>query len=111
LIWVQKFYYISDFFHTTKLVTDLIKSNRVLGISTQLGEAAVERFVSEGVVCPPKLRQGVFTTAAVDNIDHNPSSTTSKSFFHGTGISIFQHPADENDGVERDVMIYLYSGL
>jgi hypothetical protein len=46
----------------------------------------------------------VFTTAAVDNIDHNPSSTTSKSSFHGTGISIFQHPADENDGVERDVI-------
>jgi hypothetical protein len=43
----------------------------VLEISTQLGEAAVERFVSEGVVCPPMLRQGVLTTAAVDNIDHN----------------------------------------
>ena len=83
-----------------------ISYNRVLGISTQLREAAVERFVSEGVLCPPKLRQGVFTTAAVDNIDHNPSSTTSKSSFHGTGISIFQHPADENDGVERDVMIF-----
>jgi hypothetical protein len=83
-----------------------ISYNRVLGISTQLGEAAVERFVSEGVVCPPKLRQGVFTTAAVDNIDHNPSSTTSKSSFQGTGISIFQHPAEENDGVERDAMIF-----
>jgi hypothetical protein len=49
-------------------------------------EAAVVRFVSEGVACLPKLRQGVFTTAAVDNVDHNPSSTTSKSSFHGTGI-------------------------
>jgi hypothetical protein len=48
----------------------------------------------------------VFTTAAVDNVDHNPSSTTSKSSFHGTGISIFQHPTDENDGVERDAMIF-----
>jgi hypothetical protein len=46
-------------------------------------EAAVVRFVSEGVACLPKLRQGVFTTAAVDNVDHNPSSTTSKSSFHG----------------------------
>ena len=48
-----------------------ISYNRVFEISTQLGEAAVERFVSEGVVCPPKFRQGVLTTAAVDNIDHN----------------------------------------
>jgi hypothetical protein len=32
--------------------------------------------------------------------------TTSKYSFHGTGISIFQHPADENDGVERQVMIF-----
>jgi hypothetical protein len=48
----------------------------------------------------------VFTTAAVDNVDHNPSSTTSKSSFHGTGISIFQHPTDDNDGVERDAMIF-----
>ena len=39
-------------------------------------------------------------------IDHNPSSTISTSSFHGTGISIFQHPAGENDGAERDVMIF-----
>ena len=32
--------------------------------------------------------------------------TTSKYSFHGTGISIFQHPAGENDGVERDAMIF-----
>jgi hypothetical protein len=70
-----------------------------------LGRAVV-RFVSEGVAYPPKLRQGVFTTAAVDNVDHNPSSTTSKSSFHGTGISIFQHHTDDNDGVERDAMIF-----
>ena len=83
-----------------------ISYNRVLEISTQLGEGAVERFVSKGVVYPPKLRHVVLTTAAVDNTDHNPSSITSKSSYHGTGISIFQHPSDENDGVERDVMIF-----
>ena len=36
------------------------------------------------------MKGGVFTTSAVDNIDHNPSATTSKSSFHGTTISIFQ---------------------
>ena len=43
------------------------------------------------MVCPPKMRGDVFTPAAVDNIDHNPSSTTSKEeSFRGTGISLFQ---------------------
>ena len=38
---------------------------------------------------------GLFTSAAIDNIDHNPSSNTAKSSFHGTSISIFQHPDSE----------------
>jgi len=33
---------------------------------------------------------------ALDNLDHNPSSTTSKEFFHGTGISLFQFPTTCN---------------
>ena len=46
-------------------------------------------------MCPSKLREGLFTTAAVDNIDHNPSSTTSSDSFHGTAISLVQHPTWE----------------
>ena len=38
---------------------------------------------------------GLFTSAAIDNIDHNPSSNTTKSSFHGTSISIFQHSDSE----------------
>ena len=30
--------------------------------------------------------------AAIDNIDHNPSSSTAQASFHGTSISIFQYP-------------------
>lgn len=48
--------------------------------------------MEDGVVCPAVLQKGLFTTSAVDNIDHNPSATTTTSSFHGTGISIFQHP-------------------
>ncbi|KAI8487001.1 hypothetical protein Bbelb_352610 [Branchiostoma belcheri] len=40
----------------------------------------------------------LFTTAAVDNIDHNPSSTTAKDSFHGTAISLLQHPNSAEDG-------------
>ena len=51
------------------------------------------------------MRHNLFTTAAVDNIDHNPSSTTAKDSFHGTGISLFQHPTKDNDGTDRDTTI------
>ena len=39
-----------------------------------------------------------FTIAAVDNIEHNTSSTTS---FHGTSISLIQHPTVEGEGVKN----------
>ena len=54
----------------------------VLRISAQMGNSACEQYQREHVVCPPKLRHNVFTTSAVHNIDHNPSSTTSKKSFH-----------------------------
>lgn len=53
-------------------------------------------------MCPPNLCLGLFTTAAVDNIDHNPSSTTAKDSFHGTGISLFQHSSADNPGTVRE---------
>uniref|UniRef100_UPI00358FEB60 uncharacterized protein isoform X2 n=1 Tax=Myxine glutinosa TaxID=7769 RepID=UPI00358FEB60 len=61
-----------------------ITYDRVLRLSAQLGESVIQQYHKDQVVCPPKMRGGVFTTAAVDNIDHNPSSTTSKESFHGT---------------------------
>lgn len=53
-------------------------------------------------MCPLNLCLGLFTTAAVDNIDHNPSSTTAKDSFHGTGISLFQHSSADNPGTARE---------
>ena len=81
-----------------------ISYDRVLGISSQLGTALVQRFTEEGVVCPSVLRKGLFTTAALDNIDHNPSATTAKSSFHGTGISLFQHPTNSERGEQRELL-------
>lgn len=34
----------------------------------------------------------------MDNIDHNPTATTAQCSFHGTSISVFQHPSYENKG-------------
>ncbi len=78
-----------------------VSCDRVLEISTAMGNRVCEQYHSDAVVCPPNLLQGSFTTAAVDNIDHNTSSTTATSSFHGTGISIFQHPSEHNSGVDR----------
>ena len=59
----------------------------------------------EGVVCPIKLRKYTFTTGNVDNIDHNPSSITANDSFHGTAISLTQHPSKDLDGVDISSVI------
>ena len=56
-------------------------------------------------MCPPKLRCGVHTSAAVDNLDYNPTSSTAKDSFHGTGISLIQHLSSESEGYDRGVQI------
>ena len=43
-----------------------------------------------GLERPSQVRHGIFTVGALDNLDHNPSSTTANDAFHGTGISLFQ---------------------
>lgn len=78
-----------------------ISYDRLMDISTDMGNRVCEQYCRENMVCPPNLRKGLFTTAAVDNIDHNPSSTTASEAFHGTGISLFQHPDTQDGGVDR----------
>ncbi|KAK3761797.1 hypothetical protein RRG08_010121 [Elysia crispata] len=65
----------------------------IMDIKTSLGNNIINHYSNEGVVCPPQLRTGEFVVGAADNIDHNPSSTTSTGSFHGTGISLFQNCA------------------
>lgn len=78
-----------------------ISYDRLLSLSTEITNSVIERYEREGVVCPSKLKGELFTTAAVDNIDHNHSSTTSQGSFHGTAISLVQHPSDEEPGTLR----------
>lgn len=82
-----------------------ISYDRVLELSTDLGNEVIRFYESEKAVCPPKLRGKLFTTAAVDNIDHNPSSTSSHDSFHGTGISLFQHADNNFSGILRDIPV------
>lgn len=80
-----------------------IHYDRVLAISTELGNNICHYYKMMNAVCPPELKGGLFTTAAVDNIDHNPSSTTAHDSFHGTGISLFQPTDNDSCGTSRAV--------
>lgn len=82
-----------------------ISYDRVLQISADLGNAVNQFYRMENVVCPPRFCQTVFSTGAVDNIDVDPSSTTASSSFHGTGISLFQHPSVPAEGIDCERII------
>ena len=82
-----------------------ISYDRVLCLSAEMGNSVCQRFHMQKVVCPPTLRGEVFTTAAVDNLDQNPSATTAKDSLHGTAVSLLQHPSCAGEGVDRGVAI------
>ena len=81
-----------------------ISYDRVLEIFMELEDAVVSKYIWNGVVCPLELHRGLFTTSAMDNIDHNPSASSSTTPFHGTSISMFQHPTHENESEEREIL-------
>ena len=84
-----------------------VSYNRVLDISTELGNKICHHYKVANAVCPPELKVGLFTNAAVDNIDHNPNSTSAHDAFHGTALSLFQHPNKDNGGVPQHVATHI----
>jgi hypothetical protein len=82
-----------------------VSYDRLLNLTSDIANSMCERFTVENLVCPPKLRQNLFTTAAADHLDYNPSSTTSKDSFHGTAISLIQHPSNQFTGLDRGVTV------
>jgi len=69
-----------------------ISYDHVFQISKNFANNVYELYEDE----PPNLRKHVFTTAAIDNCDHNPSSTctTASDSFHGIAVSIINHLSD-----------------
>ena len=49
------------------------------------------------------LQDYIFTVSAIDNLDHNPSSSTAKDSFHSTGISIFQFQTNQDDSFKFEL--------
>ena len=82
-----------------------ISYDRVMQISADLGNSICPQFGKEGVVCPSKLKRSLFTTANVDNIDHNASARTAKDSLHGTAVSLTQHPSTDGEGIARDRVV------
>ena len=103
--------YIAFLIHSKTRSEDLVNRLHSLGLcisydclstlSTYLGNSVIDQFDKDGLVCPSSLRCNLFTTQAVDNIDHNPSSRTVKDLWHGTAISTSQHLKDKDDGTFR----------
>ena len=62
-----------------------------MSLSTDIANSVCKKFETDGTVFPPNMTEGVFTAGVVDNIDYNPSSSTSKDSFHGTSISLIQN--------------------
>ncbi|KAK3922266.1 Phosphoglycerate kinase [Frankliniella fusca] len=75
-----------------------ISYDRLQTLLNQAAQKTSLRYLRQGVVSPMPVGSSRFVTGAVDNFDHNPSSTTAKSAFHGTAISIMQHPSNERPG-------------
>ena len=59
-------------------------------------------------MCPSQLRHGLLTIGALDNLDHNPSSTTAKDAFLGTGNSLFQFSTGSNVGQLQNIELSSY---
>lgn len=73
-----------------------VSYSRTQDIVTGLANRVCEVYNRESVVCPPQLQKGLFTLGAIDNIDHNPTSTTARGSFHGTSLSLFQNIFNES---------------
>ena len=63
---------------------------RVQGIQDNITRQLCQPYLDEGIVCPRNIEKGLFTVAAIDNVDYDPSSATAKCSVHGTSISVYQ---------------------
>eukprot|EP00745_Piridium_sociabile_P034702 TRINITY_DN5991_c0_g1_i12.p2 TRINITY_DN5991_c0_g1~~TRINITY_DN5991_c0_g1_i12.p2 ORF type:complete len:424 (-),score=75.51 TRINITY_DN5991_c0_g1_i12:2994-4265(-) len=82
-----------------------VSYKKVLTIEVSFAQAIADKTRNNAdIVCPTNLRQHIFTVAALDNLDHNPTSRTASSSFHGTGISIFQFPSSQKPGLNQECL-------
>ena len=64
-----------------------VSFNRIDKIQSAITQNVCQLYLKE-TVCSDSLVGNLFTAAAIDNIDHNETSSTSSSHFPETSISI-----------------------
>ena len=77
-----------------------ISYDRMLILSTNLGDSICAQVEEDGIVWPVPLRFNIFSMFAVDSFDQNPSSRTATDSWHGTAISATQHIDSAHDGIQ-----------
>ena len=85
-----------DAFHDQGLC---ISYDRLRSLRITLSHSVISRWNDMGVVVPLHGLKGVLT-GGMDNLDHDPTSTTAISSFHGSGISLTFHPTSDNLGTQ-----------
>ena len=80
-----------------------ISYKRILEIQNSITNQLCKLYNVQRSVCPPRLQENIFTVSAIDNLDHNPPSSTAKDSFHGTGISIFQFQTNQDDSFKFEL--------
>jgi hypothetical protein len=82
-----------------------VSYKKLLTIQVNFAQAIADQTRNNAdIVCPTNLRQHIFTVAALDNLDHNPTSRTANSSFHGTGILIFQFPSSHKPVLDLECL-------
>ena len=80
-----------------------ISYKRILEIQSSITNQLWKLYNVQRSVCPSRFQENIFTVSAIDNLDHNPSSSTAKDSFHGTGISIFHFQTNQDDSFKFEL--------
>ena len=76
-----------------------IPYKRVLEITKDISDYNLMQYEIDNVFIPKQSQGNVFSVIAKDNIDLNASSTTAKSHYHGTSMSLLNFPTRENPDI------------
>ena len=71
----------------------------LLDLTEDIANRMISKYNRDGAFLPLTLRKGALTITAKDNINQNPKSTTATRHYHGTSLSIFQFPIEQNSGI------------
>ena len=86
--------------------------DRIIAIQDDISYAVCEQYIRNGIVAPcwfEDMQEDDILIFAADNVDHNPSSTTSNDSFHGTSLSMFKTGPLSGDNDEKTEKIKLPS--